>query len=337
MKALAGRAGDLVFWLILLGLAAGFAHSALGWISLHAAESTHVPYPVALACGVVSLLLGAWLHERLVPLLALPELRWVYHDRPLGQARGFTFSSSLHLCAFAFFGLFVGACTGHPWVGAVFASLLRALPLLRGTPRLPQLLASGRKGLVGTSAFAIQDSEFISDAIAASWSTWRGGPPTTNLTRLFLRRLARRSYLPATALLILSTTLACANALGAVGIFGFVIAWAMLGAGIYRCADLSRLGISSPVRWWVLGVHAITALAIFVLTWEFYSPAVPLFIAGAIFWTGFLRGRPRSTYDLTSVDSGFGVMVSPALLHYYLSGLGLTSIAAGLLAFASTL
>lgn len=320
---------------IVVALLGGAAWSLLQWISQQAGRTeVWIAPEAALSSGIASLVLSAWLMEKFIPLRALPEKRWIYRERPQRRLRSFDRESLVQIGIFTGAGTLIGTATNFPLVCGVIALLARIAPLIRGSHRLPSLLKAGRTRLIGTSSLAVQHSELVADALAANWLRWRPMRPTDNLALLFLRRLQRRSYLLVVTAVIVAATVALAGALGEVAIIMFLLAWSVLGAGFYRCADFSRIGLTSKLPIAVLFAHALLALAIVWIIWGIANPLVviPLVIMAVIF-SGYTRGRPRQVMALTAVDSGFGINISPELMNYYLKGLDLSALLIVIVAF----
>lgn len=144
------------------------------------------------------------------------------------------------------------------------------------------------------SSWFMQDSEVVADSLAANWGAWRGGEPANRLSVLFLRRVRWRSHLPAIAAVILTVTIALAGALDKVGVIAFPVDRAILGAALYRCAEFSRVGITSRLPVVVLLLHGIGTAAILWGIWGLSMPALGVAATmGAIAWTGFPGVAPR--------------------------------------------
>jgi len=152
--------------LVIVAMLAGFGWTGLQWLMSH--TDIPVPAPVAGACAVVALLLSGWLCERLLPLAALSQQRWIYHERPRRRLRGLDQVSLIQVAGFLLAGLFLGVATGWPVPLTLLGVAARLLPALR-RHRLPDLLRAGRTRLVGSSPWAVQDSEMVADALAATW------------------------------------------------------------------------------------------------------------------------------------------------------------------------
>lgn len=336
MKVL-GKLADAAYVIVATAIIAGFGGAGWRWMRANTeVVDSSIPDWFAATAALVALILAAWLLEKLMPLRALTEERWVYRERPRHRLRGFDQESLLQIGLFALIGAVLGLSVGWPLVGLAVAIALRIRLGVRGSRRLPALLKAGRTRLIGMSAWFVQDSEVVADSLAANWENWRGREPTDRLTVLFLRRVRRRSYLPTIAVTILTATIALAGSLDKFGIVAYLIAWAILGAALYRCAEFSRVGIISRLPLVVLLIHgALASLAVWVI-WGFSSPILGvILVIASIVWSGFNRGRPRRNFDLTVVDTGLGVNLPPGLTGYYFKGLGITAGLGIVVAFAA--
>ena len=139
--------------LVIVAMLAGFGWTGLQWLMSH--TDIPVPAPVAGACAVVALLLSGWLCERLLPLAALSQQRWIYHERPRRRLRGLDEVSLIQVAGFLLAGLFLGVATGWPVPLTLLGVAARLLPALR-RHRLPDLLRAGRTRLVGSSPWAVR-------------------------------------------------------------------------------------------------------------------------------------------------------------------------------------
>ena len=309
----------VLYPLVIVAMLAGFGWTGLQWLMSHG--DSPVPVPVAGVCAVTTLLLSGWLCERLLPLTALSQQRWIYHERPRRRLRGLDEVSLVQVAAFLLAGLFLGVATGWLVQFTLLGPAARLLPALRRRYRLPDLLRAGRTRLVGSSPWAVQDSEMVADALAATWLRRVGTGVSTSRAALFLRRLRRRSYL----LIIAAILLLGGVALAPLGPCPFILGWGVLGAGLYRCADVSRL---RPDQLWmpVLAGHGLLAA---LVVWGIWG-ANPAATAAAVVFIAYRRGQPRRVITYATVDSGFGISTSPGLSDYYLRGLVVGTLLAAL-------
>lgn len=316
----------------------GFGWAGLQWLTETTGEvATWIPPPVASGAAVFTLFLAGWLAEHLVPFAAMEQERWIYRERPRRRLRGLDRDSAIQILFFLLGGLILGSATGYPVALTAIGIMARLLPASRSRRRLPELLRAGSTRLIGTSSWAVQDSDMVSEALAASWVSRRPMPPsapTTSLAHLFLRRVRRRSYLLIIGVIAILAAIALAGPMAKIGVLCFLVAWGVLGAGLYRCANFDRLGVSSHLGLVVLVAHGLIALAIVWIVWGLSNPGLgaPLAVA-AVVAVGYRRGVPRQAMSLVSVDSGFGVSASPELIDYYLRGIILGGILAGAVAF----
>lgn len=117
-----------------------------------------------------------------------------------------------------------------------------------------------------------------------------------------------------------TTAIATANALGPAGLLVFALAWTVLGAGVYRCADLRKLQRSMVWEIGVVVVHALVGTLFCAVMWHLtWIGATALFAAFA--WGSYQRGQPRRVTRLSYGDSGMGMSAPPELIGYYLRGL----------------
>lgn len=328
----------VLYPLIITGMLLGFGWAGLQWLTEATGEvATWIPSPIALGAAVFTLLLAGWLAERLVPFAAMAQERWIYRERPRRRLRGLDRDSAIQVLFFLLGGLILGSAAGHPGELAAVGIVARLLPALRSHRRLPQLLRAGSTRLIGTSPWAVQDSEMVSEALAANWLSRHPMPssaPTASLSRLFLRRVRRRSYLLIIGVVVIGAAVALAGPMAKTGVLCFLLAWGILGAGLFRCANFARLGVSSRLGLVVLAVHGLIALAAVWLIWGLSNPGwgAPMTVA-AVITVGYRRGLPRQATNPVSVDSGFGVSMSPELINYYLRGIILGGVLAGTVAF----
>lgn len=309
------RVSAVIYPVVIVGMVLGFGWAGLDWLNHQSVvAATRVPHEIALASGVATVIGTSWLLERLVPLRAMSQLRWVYRERPRGRMRSVDSWTAYQLIAVAIGGTLLGAAVGHPEL-AVLGIAIQLISAFVKRATLPNLLEAGRTRLVGTGSLAVQDSELVADALAASWVTWR----TPSISPLVLRRLLRRNYLILTAVLIVLAGIALVNALGTATVVPLSIAWTVLGAAVYRCAETTRLHTS---RAWLIPValHALLGVALIAAL----CPLSPLLLVGLAITIGYgayRRGLPRRVSTLTFADTGFGVSAPLELIGYYCKGL----------------
>ncbi|MDU0479702.1 hypothetical protein QVA66_10700 [Staphylococcus chromogenes] len=309
------RISAAIYPVVILGMVVGFGWAGLDWLNRQSAIATaQVPHEVAFGCAAAAIIGASWLLERMVPLRAMPQLRWVYHERPRGRMRSVDSWTVYELIAVVAGGALLGAAVGHPEL-ALLGIATQLIFAFAKPATLPNLLAAGRTRLVGTGSLAVQDSELVADALAASWVSWR----TPSIRPLVLRRLLRRNYLIIVAVLVALAAIALVNPLGSAVMVPLSIAWTVLGAAVYRCAETSRI---SPSHAWVFPIVLHSLLGA-VLIWGLcrISPMALAALATALGFGAYRRGRPRRVTTLTFADSGFGISTSPELIGYYLKGL----------------
>lgn len=278
-----------------------------------------IPTSMAVGSALMSLVLAAFLMEKLLPLRALTEHQWAYKQRPRARLWVIDQDATIQVFLFGGTGAFLGQAIGFPVLGMVLAVMLRVGIGLRVRLTLPVLLRGGRTRIIGTAALYVQDSEQVADALSVNWGGSLSGAPTGNLTVLFLRRLQRRSYLLFMGLLVLTSTIALAGVLGWLGIVAFAVAWGVVGAGVYRCAEFSRLGVDSKLPIVVIILHAVVGAISAAVVWGLGWVSICLVCLG-IAWSSYRRGKPRFNADLRMFESGFGSF-SPGMIDYYSRGL----------------
>ena len=332
MNELFEKISGIAYPIVAAGIVLGLAWSGFGWLeSLAGSEAAARPWisrPVAVGAAVVATLSLTWTAEKLIPLRGMSQAEWMHRFRPRGRHPVVDKLAVMQIGGALSAGFALGLVVGSPRTIAVMAVISR-IGFALGRRDLPALLRGGKSRELGDATRGIQDSELVSDVFASSWGDWavRGeGRPSTVSARpvvLFFRRLARRQYVSVIAVIIVAVTVAIAR-VGASATAAFLVAWSILGAGLYRCADFSRLGVSTPIRWLVLVVHGAVAATIVWGLWGMTQPAMAfaLIVAGVVY-VGRVRGVPRGVDNFAVVDTGVGVTMPPGILAYYLSGLGL--------------
>lgn len=330
------KISGVMYPILVAGIALGLAWSGIRWLdSLVESDISVRPWvtpQVVVGAAITAIVLMAWVAERLLPLRGMSGADWVHKFRPRGRHQIVDKQSLIQIGGIAVAGYALGLVVGWPW-GIAALALAARIVCAAGPRRLPELLRGGVSRALGDATWGIQDSELNSDVFASSWGTWRmRRAPETAVGRkrivaspatLFLLRVSRRGYLLLIAVIIVGVGVATARVGGPGGVAAFLIAWSILGAALYRCADFSRLGVSTATRWVVLVGHGCVAAGLVMSIWTVAQPAiaVPLIVAGIV-GVGRIRGAPRRVDDFTIIDTGVGVTVPPGLLGYYLSGLG---------------
>ncbi|QGU01071.1 hypothetical protein CKALI_00850 [Corynebacterium kalinowskii] len=311
--------------IVVVCIVAGLFWQGMSWLDAHSGTpASRIPSGIAQTAGIIAVVAFTWLMEKLMPIRALSELRWVYRERPRQRRRSLDADSVTQLIANALFGSIVGAALGHAMVGAVGAVALRAFLGALKPARLSQLLSAGRTRLIGLSSLHVQDNELASDALTGMWMS----SPRAFARPLALRRLQRRSYLLVIALIQCANALATANSAGIGAFIVFSLTWTILGAGVYRCGDLRKL---TPTPWpgyFMAAGHALVGMAFMAYVWPMPWTALAM-MAVAIGFGSYQRGQPRRVVSLTYVDNGMGMSAPPELVYYYLKGLPLVVMAAG--------
>ena len=223
-----------------------------------------------------------------------------------------------------------------PLLGSVTSCSLRVLCGVRWNLRLPGLLQAGKTRLITTGLWTIFDAANTSAGLAATWL--RRNPkgnfaaPTANTWVLFCRRVARRSYLLVLFAIQLLLVVATAHLDSKVALL-FVLAWAILGAGFYRAADLSQLGVRSVVPLVVLLIHGCVAAISLHLAWGYTHPLMgAIATIVTVVWISQRRGADRAAVQpAASVDPGLGVAVPTDTLQYHGRGLRFGSVGIGLI------
>lgn len=212
----------------------------------------------------------------------------------------------------------------------------RVLCGVRWNLSLPGLLQAGKTRLITTGLWTIFDAANTSAGLAATWL--RRNPkgnfaaPTANTWVLFCRRVARRSYLLVLFAIQLLLVVATAHLDSKVALL-FVLAWAILGAGFYRAADLSQLGVRSVVPLVVLLIHGCVAAISLHLAWGYTHPLMgAIATIVTVVWISQRRGADRAAVQpAASVDPGLGVAVPTDTLQYHGRGLRFGSVGIGLI------
>ncbi|QMV84385.1 hypothetical protein HW450_08380 [Corynebacterium hindlerae] len=98
---------------VLGGFVLGFGWNAVGWLEQRShLDVAVVPREMALVAAVIAVCLFIVLLEKIMPLRAMAELRWVYRQRPYNRMRSWDADSVLQLIGTGLFGLLVG---GERW------------------------------------------------------------------------------------------------------------------------------------------------------------------------------------------------------------------------------
>lgn len=340
MSTIIAKTLDALYLLVALALAIGIVFGAASWLTAHLPmPSQGLPTLVAAGALVLAMGLSAWLAEGMLPLLAEPEPRWVYYDRPLRVLHVVDSETWIQVAVFAIVGLLLGATIGLPLLGSATSCSFRVLCGVRWKLRLPGLLQAGKTRLVTTGLWTLYDAANTSAGLAATWL--RRNPkanyaaPTANTWVLFCRRVARRSYLLVLFAIQLLLVVATAHLDSKVALL-FVFAWAILGAGFYRAADLSQLGVRSVVPSVVLLIHGCIAAIAVHLAWGYTHPLMgAIATVVAVVWISQRRGADRAAVQpAASVDPGLGVAVPTDALQYHGRGLRFGSVAIGLIWYA---
>lgn len=297
------KISGFLYPIVLIGMIGGFAWQFISVPQLNLALN---PSALDLLSGGAAMLITSYLAERLMPLRALSELRWVYKLRPKNQMRTFDWISVAQLVVF-----FLVFNVVHPGLGiaAVITRLVAGLVRRRS---LANLLQAGRTRGFGM----VQDSSLVSEVLAAQWIRhWKQLPGP-----VVLRRYLRRSYLILAAVALFLYASATNYLLGKYVVILFAVCWTVLGAEAYRCADLGKLRRNKRAEIAVLAIHSVVGAAICLV----FIPMVwwkLALLAAALAWGSYRRGRPRRITTLTYSDHGIGVSVPPELVSYFFSGL----------------
>lgn len=329
MKTYLARTGDIVYIAVVFAICAGLIIS-VGTVLLPELPQvkTLVPRPVSVAAAIAAVLLTNVLAEQLLPLRALSQHRWVYHAKLTRTMSGIDHYSLLQLGVVTVGAAAIGIALNFWWQLGTIAAVSRILFGMRNW-RLAELLTAGRTRDVGLGGISIQDSELVSNAIAATVITqtpkwWRKQTPTANYLLLAFRRLYRRFYLPLIALAILLYTIALAAGMPQLSCFGFLLGWGIVGAGIARAASFGALTTTAAhrVRRLFIALHTLLAVGILLALWQPHG-LLPAIICAAISvgWIATARSKPRTVTNFVVMDSGFGFSISPDVASYYLAGL----------------
>lgn len=282
---------------------------------------------VRVICSVLAVAILIAVSERILPLRAVERDRWEWHYRP---QRMFPRVDAFSVRQVALFGG-IGILTGYAladFIGAVIGGILVAaarwiVGVIR-RQRLPRTLDNGTTRAMFSASSMLFDSESAANIYAAGWlrnATVRARPvrgPT--LPTLMVRRVCRRSYIP--ALFVVTMLLGCVAVpeFGNAARIGVLLTWAVLASAVWRATGLGMSG-ELPWRGAVLGV--VTAVGVGA-QWLLGAPDHPLVFAllGAvtIMSGAILRGRPRTNDDFTIIEDGLSGGIPFGMIGYWFSG-----------------
>jgi hypothetical protein len=282
---------------------------------------------VRVVCAVVALVLLTAVAERMLPLRAVERDRWEWGHRPRGTFPGIDTVGVRQVGAFGATGVLTGyLLAGIP--GAVvtgpLVAALRWVAGVRHARRLPRMLDDGITRAMFSASPMLFDSESAANIYAAGWlrnATVRARPVRGPvLPTVMVRRICRRSYIP--ALLAVVTLLGIVAAPGSAPVTRTVVLvlWAVLASAAWRATALGVPG-ETPWRWAVLGLLTVAGVG---AQWLLGVPASPLVFAVlaalAIVSGALHRGRPRTNDDFTVIEDGITGGVPAGMLGYWCAG-----------------
>ncbi|ALA68692.1 hypothetical protein [Corynebacterium lactis] len=331
--------GDLTVYLIAVGMLLQILYATTGWLSRQEEFAgglvRSIPAPVQFGCAIIGLVTVVFVAEKMLPLQAVSREAWVYRDRPRGRLSLVDSVAVGQILTTGVFGALIGIA--HHWVlgletfvaaagCAAVAMLLRFALGLRRRFRLSQILRAGDSRVFYSASLYLRDSEVASKAIAATWCKTRSSSASSNLFQIFLRRLRRRSYLG----LLIGSAVFLAIGLaelspGAVAIV-LLVFWMIGSAGVCRAADVSELGVVSPLPKAVAMVMAVAgAIVTTVVAGNPMSASACLWsvtVAAGLFVGIVRRSRPRSGNGGYLADTGMGFSIDPEAFSYFTCGFG---------------
>ncbi|MEY8565727.1 hypothetical protein AALF15_04030 [Corynebacteriaceae bacterium 7-707] len=282
---------------------------------------------IRVVCAVLALVILVAVAERMLPLRAVERDQWEWHYRPQGKFPGVDSVGRRQVALFGGVGLLTGyALAGIP--GALVTAVLvvagRWAVGVRRRPRLPRTLDNGITRAMFSASPMLFDSESAANIYAAGWlrnATVRARPVRGPvLPTLMVRRIRRRSYIPA-LLLAVSLLGVVAVSVHAAGVRTVVmLSWAVLASAAWRA---TALGVPDerPWRWAVLGALAVVGVGAQWLMGVPESPVVFSVLTAVAIVSGALhRGRPRTNDDFTIIEDGLSGGVPAGMLSYWLAG-----------------
>lgn len=343
-------AGNSTLYFIVVGILLQILYAATGWLSRQEEFAgvlvRTIPSSFKLGCAIIGLITVSSVAEKMLPLQAISREAWVYRDRPRGRLCVVDSAAIGQMLTSGIFGALIGLAH-HQVIGledfsaaagcAATAMLLRLALGLRGGFRLSRILRAGDSRVFYFASLYLRDSELASKAIAATWCTSASVVSSRRMGRsvsllsdgllpIFFRRLRRRSYL---GLLIVSAIFLAIGLVelspGAVAIV-FLSFWMIASAGVCRAADVSELGILSPLPKTVAMVMSVMgAIATTVIAGNPFSASGLVWsaiVAVGLFAGTVLRSRPRSGSGGYLADTGMGFSIDPEVFSYFTRGFG---------------
>ncbi|WP_454044820.1 hypothetical protein [Corynebacterium sp. Marseille-Q2516] len=317
------RVTDRIYPLFVYSMIAGALGTAIGALT-HPPASFAAPGPLARwFAAVLIAAVYVFMAQRLAPLVGITEEDWVWKLRGSDRLPRWDRVSAVQWVAASVVGAALGACAGWSITASVVSgAVVGAARVGYGWAcarhwRVAHLLEAGRRRFLVTHFFSFQDSELVSDALAVAWQGAR--PPRTCGAPVAVSRLLRRYYLVLIAVVVALWSWALAPAYGGYGLTVAAGAWVLLAPAWFRVGDFTRLVDSSPERWVLLGAHSVVGVLLLLVAG---MGALGIAISVVAWWyAGIVRGRPRVVSDLTVMDTGQGLSVSPEIVGYYVRGL----------------
>ncbi|WP_426726780.1 hypothetical protein ACEN17_10110 [Corynebacterium rouxii] len=272
----------------------------------------------------ISIFLMAILAEQFFPIKSISYREWNFRIRSSGT---FRFSKKELLTQLGFFlvvGLLLGAINNNLIFLTLFSIISRiSMGFIENKVKIPKLLYNGRKRLLSEASFQILDSDMVAKGVTSAHLIWFRFRPTSSLSLLFLRRIARQPYILIFTAEIYFLTLSLKFSSPQYSVILFFLLWSIASGIIGRMASFGFVKVNYCFKYFVLTVWSFLGMVIFP-----FMDSVPLFLSAILItvstvWSGTRRSRPRKVERVTFVDTGFIGVVSPELLYFYLSGMGI--------------
>lgn len=282
---------------------------------------------VRVICSVLAVAILIGVAERILPLRAVERDRWEWHYRPQRMFPGIDSFSVRHVALFGGLGLLTGYVLAEV-IGAVIGGILVAATrwIVGVIPRqrLPRTLDNGTTRAMFSASSMLFDSESAANIYAAGWlrnATIHPRPVRGPiLPALMIRRVCRRSYIPALFLVTVLLGYAAVPAFDNGARIAVLLAWAVLSSAVWRATSLGMSG-EIPWRGAVLGV--VTAVGVgaqWLLGVPDYPVVFALLAAVTIMSGAILRGRPRANDDFAVIEDGLFGGIPFGMIGYWFSG-----------------
>jgi hypothetical protein len=190
--------------------------------------------------------------------------------------------------------------------------------------RLPRTLDNGTTRAMFSASSMLFDSESAANIYAAGWlrnATVRARPvrgPT--LPTLMVRRVCRRSYLPALFVVTMLLGYVAVPVFDNAARIAVLLAWAVLSSAVWRATSLGMSG-EMPWRGAVLGVVSAVGVGTQWLLGVPDHPVVFAFLVAVTITSGaILRGSPRTNDDFAVIEDGLFGGIPFGMIGYWFSG-----------------